>query len=72
VCLDARHRGVDEFDRLDVAAPDELGQSRRVVVAEHVAHVRTVEPIRADQWGTRPPLTTIVWPETNAASSESR
>ena len=47
---------------MDVAAPHQLGQSGRVVVAEYVAH----------QCGTRPPLTTIVWPETNAESSESR
>ena len=40
--LDARHRGVDQFDRMDVAAPNQLGEPGRVVVPQYVAHERTV------------------------------
>ena len=38
--LDSRHRGVDELDRLDVAAANQLRQACRVVIPEDVAHHR--------------------------------
>ena len=61
-CLDALDGGVDQFGRMNLPTRHERSQSGGVVVPEDVAH----------QCGTRPPLTTIVWPETNAESSESR
>ena len=61
--LGALDRGVHQLAGMDVAAPDEVGQRGGVeVVVLGDRH----------QYGTRPPLTTIVWPETKAESSDSR
>ncbi len=51
---------------VDVAACDEVGEARCVVVVEEIP------TISAHQFGMRPPLTMIVWPDTNAESSDRK
>ncbi len=46
----------------DIAVGHELGEPGCVVVVEEITH----------QLGIRPPLTMIVWPDTNAESSERK
>ncbi len=60
--LDPGDRRLDELARVHVALGHELGEPGGVVVVEEIAH----------QFGIRPPLTMIVWPETKAESSERK
>ena len=55
-------RGVHQLAGVHLVAVNEVGQRRRVEVVVLGKH----------QCGCRPPSTTIVWPDTNAESSDSR